>query len=165
MVLLDKINNLSKPEFISTFGNIFEKTDWIAEKAYQMKPFDSLDELISKMMEVFDNSKKEKHLEILNAHPDLVIEKKLTYESKKEQKNSNLNQCSDDEFKEFTKLNTDYKKKFGFPFIIAVKGKNKNEILNNFKKRIQNDLNSEFIEAKNQVKKIASFRLKDILSN
>ena len=57
------------------------------------------------------------------------------------------------------------KKKFGFPFIIAVKGKNKNEILNNFKKRIQNDLNSEFIEAKDQVKKIASFRLKDILSN
>ena len=165
MNLTDKFNKLGKTEFISTFGNIFEKTDWIAEKAYQMKPFDSLDELISKMMEVFDNSKKEKHLEILNAHPDLAVEKKLTYDSKKEQKNSNLNQCSDDEFIEFTKLNTDYKKKFGFPFIIAVKGKNKNEILNNFKKRIQNDLKNEFIKAKNQVKKIASFRLKDIMSN
>ena len=163
MVLLDKINNLSKPEFISTFGNIFEKTDWIAEKAYQMKPFDSLDEFISKMMEVFDNSKKEKHLEILNAHPDLVIEKKLTYESKKEQKNSNLNQCSDDEFKEFTKLNTDYKKKFGFPFIIAVKGKKKEEILDNFRQRITNNINTEFEEAKKQVKKIASFRLNEII--
>ena len=89
----------------------------------------------------------------------------FTYESKSEQASAKLNECSEEEYEEFKKLNIEYKKKFGFPFIIAVKGKNKNEILNNFKKRIQNDLNSEFIEAKNQVKKIASFRLKDILSN
>ena len=64
--------------------------------------------------------------------------------------------------REFKKLNKEYKKKFGFPFIIAVKGKNKNEILNKFKKRILNNIDSEFKEAKKQVKKIATFRLNEI---
>ncbi len=164
MVLLDKINNLSKSDFISTFGNVFEKTDWIAEKAYEMKPFNAHDDLFSKMMEIFENSKKERHLEILIAHPDLAIEKKLTNDSLKEQKNANLKECSDQEFKEFTKLNNDYKKKFGFPFIIAVKGKNKQEILDNFRQRITNNINSEFEEAKKQVRKIASFRLNEIIN-
>ncbi len=100
----------------------------------------------------------------MNSHPELAIEKKLTDESKLEQTSANLNECSEEEFEEFQKLNLEYKTKFGFPFIIAVKGKNKNEILVNFRERIQNDLNKEFLEAKNQVKKIASFRLKDILS-
>ena len=106
----------------------------------------------------------DKILQILNSHPELAIEKKLTNESKLEQSSANLNECSEEEFEEFKKLNLEYKTKFGFPFIIAVKGKNKNEILVNFRERIQNDLNKEFLEAKNQVKKIASFRLKDILS-
>lgn len=163
MVLLDKINKLSKPDFISAFGNVFEKTDWIAEKAYEMKPFNTTNELFSKIMEIFERGKKENHLKILNAHPDLVVEKKLTDDSKKEQNNANLNECSDQEFKEFVKLNTDYKKKFGFPFIIAVKGKKKQEILDCFRQRITNNINSEFEEAKKQVKKIASLRLNEII--
>jgi len=163
MVLLEKINNLSRSDFISTFGNIFEKSDWIAKKAYEMKPFKSQNELIFKIMEIFENCKEEVHLEILNAHPDLVIEKELTNDSKKEQKNASLNQCSDLEFNEFIKLNIDYKKKFGFPFIVAVKGKKKEEILDNFRQRITNNINLEFEEAKKQVKKIASFRLNEII--
>ena len=160
---VDKVNKLSKSDFISIFGNVFEKTDWIAEKAYTLKPFNNFQELFSKMMEIFENSKKEKHIEILNAHPDLTIEKKLTEDSKNEQKNASLNQCNDAEFIEFKKLNEEYKKKFGFPFIIAVKGKNKEEILNSFRQRITNNINSEFEEAKKQVKKIASFRLSEII--
>ena len=78
-------------------------------------------------------------------------------DSKNEQKEASLNQCSEDEIREFEKLNKEYKKKFAFPFIIAVKGKNKEEILNNFRQRITNDINLEFEEAKKQVKKIASF--------
>ena len=114
-------------------------------------------------MKIFENIEKEKHLEILNSHPDLAIEKKLTEDSKNEQKNANLNQCTDEEFVEFKKLNEEYKKKFGFPFIIAVKGKNKEEILNSFRQRITNNINLEFEEAKKQVKKIASFRLGEII--
>ena len=160
---IDKVNNLRKSDFISIFGNVFEKTQWIAEKAYNSKPYKNLEELFSKMMEIFENSKKEKHLEILNAHPDLAIEKKLTEDSRNEQKNASLNQCTNEEFVEFRKLNNEYKKKFGFPFIIAVKGKNKEEILNNFRQRLTNNINLEFEEAKKQVKKIASFRLSEII--
>ena len=160
---VDKVNKLSKSDFISIFGNVFEKTDWIAEKAYALKPFNNFQELFSKMMKIFENSKKENHLEILNAHPDLTVEKKLTNDSRKEQNNASLNQCSDEEFKEFKKLNEEYKKKFRFPFIVAVKGKNRKEILNNFRQRITNNINLEFEEAKEQVKKIASFRLSEII--
>ncbi|SVB64246.1 uncharacterized protein METZ01_LOCUS217100 [marine metagenome] len=160
---IDKFNKLSKAEFISIFGNIFEKTEWIAERCYESKPYNNLDELVSKMMKIFENIEKERHLEILNSHPDLAVEKKLTKDSKNEQKNASLNQCTDEEFIEFKKLNEEYKKKFGFPFIIAVKGKNKEEILNSFRQRITNNINLEFEEAKKQVKKIASFRLGEII--
>ena len=163
MNLVDKVNKLSKSDFISIFGNVFEKTDWIAEKTYALKPFNNFQELFFKMMGIFENSKKENHLEILNAHPDLVVEKQLTDDSRKEQNNASLNQCSDQEFKEFKELNEKYKKKFRFPFIIAVKGKNRKEILNNFRQRITNNINLEFEEAKEQVKKIASFRLSEII--
>ena len=160
---IEKFNKLSKPEFISIFGNVFEKTECIAESCYDSKPYNSFDELFLKMMEIFENTEKEKHLKILNAHPNLAVEKKLTEDSKNEQKNASLNECTDDEFAEFKKLNEEYKKKFGFPFIIAVKGKNKEEILNSFRQRITNNINSEFEEAKKQVKKIASFRLSEII--
>ena len=160
---IDKVNKLSKSDFISIFGNVFEKTEWIAQKSYDLKPYKNFEELFSKMMEVFENIKKEKHLEILNAHPNLAVEKKLTRDSKNEQKNASLNQCTEKEFLEFKKLNEEYKKKFGFPFIIAVKGKNKEEILNSFRQRITNNINLEFIEAKKQVKKIAIFRLSEII--
>jgi len=165
MDTVDKVNNLSKFDFISIFGNVFEKTEWIAEKAYNSKPYNNFEELFSKMMEIFENSKQQEHLKILNAHPYLVVEKKLTRDSANEQNNANLDQCSDKEFEEFQKLNKEYKKKFGFPFIVAVKGKNKYEILENFKKRIKNEKNIEFEEAKNQVKKIAYFRLEEIKKN
>ena len=160
---IDKFNKLSKTEFISIFGNIFEKTEWIAERCYESKPYNNPDELVSKMMKIFENSEKEKHLEILNSHPDLAVEKRLTENSKNEQKNASLNQCNDKEFVEFKNLNEEYKKKFGFPFIIAVKGKNKEEILNSFRQRITNNINLEFEEAKKQVKKIANFRLSEII--
>ena len=160
---VNKVNNLNKSDFISIFGNVFEKSEWIAAQAYALKPFNNFEELFSRMMEIFESSEKKNHLEIFNAHPDLAIEKKLTVDSKKEQNSANLNQCSEEEFKEFKELNKRYKKKFGFPFIIAVKGKNRQEILVNFRKRIINTIDLELEEAKQQVKKIATFRLREII--
>ena len=164
MRTIDNINDLNKSEFLSIFGNVFEKTESVALKVFELKPFKDSDDIVSKMLKIYEEYDRDKILQILNSHPELAIEKKLTDESKLEQTSANLNECSEEEFEEFKKLNLEYKTKFGFPFIIAVKGKNKNEILVNFRERIQNDLNKEFFEAKNQVKKIASLRLKDILS-
>ena len=160
---IDKINQLTKNDFISIFGNIFEKTKWIADSAYNLKPYKNTKELSATMVKIYENSKKKDCLKIFNAHPELAVEKNLTEDSRSEQNNSNLDQCNDDEFNEFQILNNQYKKKFGFPFIISVKGKSKNEILNNFKKRIKNEINLEFKEAKEQVKKIANSRLNKII--
>ena len=161
---IEEVNQLSENDFISTFGNVFEKTNWIANKAFNLKPYKDFNELISVLIKIYENSSKDDCLKIFNAHPELAIEKKLTEDSRKEQKSANLNRCNNEEFSEFQNLNYDYKKKFGFPFIIAVKGKNKNEILTNFRKRIKNEISLEFEEAKNQVKQIATFRLNEIIN-
>ena len=159
---INKVNKLNKFDFISIFGNVFEKTEWIAERVFNYLPYKNFDNLLLKFFKIYNESNKESIIKILNSHPELVVEQKLTNESKKEQKGAGLNECSKEEVEEFKKLNLNYKKKFGFPFIIAVKGKNKIDILNNFRMRLSHSENDEFIEAKEQVKKIASIRLNDI---
>ncbi len=162
--MINKINKLPKSEFIKVFANIFENAIWIAEKLYNQKPFDNFEELSSKMLNIFEAAKKEKQLKILKDHPDLANKTKissLTPDSLKEQTSAGLDQCTEEEFNEFKKLNDSYKK-FGFPFILAVKGKTKTEILNNLKKRISSDPVTEFNEAIKQVKQIASLRLNEL---
>ena len=163
MIDIKKINSLDKSEFLSIFGNVFEKSKWISEKVFDKKPFKNLDSFVSEIIGMYENSDNETILEILNLHPELAVEKKLTTDSELEQSKANLKQCTPEEFDQFKKLNIEYKKKFNFPFIIAVKGKNKNEILNYFRERINNSLDEEFLEAKKQVKKIATFRLEEII--
>ena len=163
MIDIKKINSLDKSEFLSIFGNVFEKSKWISEKAFDKKPFKNLETFVSEIIGIYENSDNETILEILNLHPELAVEKKLTSDSEVEQNKANLKQCTPEEFDQFKKLNIEYKKKFNFPFIIAVKGKNKNEILNYFRERINNSLDEEFLEAKKQVKKIATFRLEEII--
>jgi len=162
--MINKINKLSKSEFIKVFANIFENARWIAEELYNQKPFDNFETLSSKILNIFETTTKEKQLKILNAHPDLANKTKislLTPDSLKEQASAGLDQCTEEEFNEFKKLNDTYKK-FGFPFILAIKEKTKIEILDNFRKRISSDPKIEFKEAVKQVKQIASFRLKEL---
>ena len=163
--MINKINKWPRGEFIKVFANIFENSSWFASELYKEKPFDNFQNLSSKFFAIFDNVTKEEQLKILNSHPDLADKIKigsLTPDSKKEQINAGLDQCSEKELNEFKDLNYKYKKKFGFPFIYAVKGKSKIEILSNFRQRVSCDINVEFNEAKKQVKKIASLRLNEI---
>ena len=164
--MIKNINKLSKSEFVKVFANIFENASWIAKDVYNEKPFKDFADLSQKMLSIFSTSTKENQLKILKAHPDLADKTKigsLTPDSKKEQSNAGLDQCSEEEFNEFKNLNNEYKKKFGFPFIYAVKGKEKKDILSNFRQRLSYNINVEFIEAKKQVKKIASQRLNEIM--
>jgi len=162
MRTINNINDLEKSDFLSIFGNVFEKTESVALEVFELKPFTDFNDISLKMLNIYEGYGRDKILKILNLHPELAVAKKLTSESKLEQASAKLNECSNDEYEEFKKLNFEYKKKFNFPFIIAVKGKDKNEILNNFRQRISNDVEIEFLEAKKQVKKIATFRLKEI---
>ena len=162
--MINKINKLPKSEFIKVFANIFENARWIAEELYNQIPFNNFEELSSKILNIFETATEEKQLKILNAHPDLANKTKiglLAPDSLKEQTNAGLDQCTEKEFNEFKKLNETYKK-FGFPFILAIKEKTKIEILDNFRKRISSDPKIEFKEAVKQVKQIASFRLKEL---
>jgi len=168
--MINNINKLSEIQFIKIFANIFENSQFIAEALYKKKGdgFNDFKDLINKMMDIFESTTKEQKLKILNAHPDLADKAKiasLTSDSKSEQNSAGLDQCTEDEFNEFKKLNDLYKKKFNFPFIHAVKGKNKNEILDSFKKRISNSLDEEFSNCLNEVKLIAKLRLKEIETN
>jgi len=158
------INKINENEFTAIFGSVFEKSEWIAAETFKLKPFKNSQDLIDKMIKIYETCSNDKITKILNLHPKLAIEKKLTSFSSKEQTGAKLDQCSKEELDEFNQLNFDYEKKFQFPFIIAVKGKNKNEILENFRSRINNDYLKEFQEAKKQVIKIALFRLNEILN-
>ena len=162
--MLNKINKLSQIEFTEVFGNIFENASWIAEKLYKQKPFENFQDLSKKMISIFENVNNQNKLKILDSHPDLADKAKigfLTPDSNKEQSNTGLDQCTEEEFNEFKKLNDTYKK-FGFPFILVVREKTKMEILNNFRKRISSDPEIEFDEAVKQAKQIASLRLKEL---
>jgi len=162
--MINKINKLPQSEFIKIFANIFENSGWIAEELHNQKPFNDFKELSSKILNIFETATKNQKLEILNSHPDLASKTKissLTADSLKEQAGAGLDQCTEEEFNEFKKLNDAYKK-FGFPFILAIKGKTKIEILNNFRKRITSNQKIEFDEAVKQVKQIASLRLKEL---
>ena len=164
MSLESNLNNLNQGKFISLFGVIFEKTQWIAEKLFELKPFKNKDDLINKIIKIYETSSQDEILNILRSHPKLAVEKKLTEHSNQEQSRANLKNCTQEEFNEFTKLNSEYEKKFGFPFIMAVKGKDKIDILNNFRQRINNNIEFEFEESKKQVKKIALFRLNELFT-
>ena len=162
MKIEKNLNTINENEFTTIFGSIFEKSEWIAIETFKQKPFKNSKDLINKMTKIYESCSIDQIMIILNLHPKLAIEKKLTSFSTKEQSGAKLDKCYKEELEEFNQLNFDYEKKFKFPFIIAVKGKNKNEILENFRSRINNDYKKEFQEAKQQVMKIALFRLNEI---
>ena len=160
--MLNKIDKLSETEFTEVFGNIFENANWISEKLYTQKPFENFEDLSKKMIFIFEGANDQIKLKILKSHPDLADKTKiglLTEDSKKEQNHAKLDQCTEGEYIEFRNLNSQYKSKFDFPFIIAVVGKKKPEILSIFKKRILNSKKIEFDESIKQVIQIASLRL------
>ena len=162
------VNNLSSDEFIENFNNIFEKTSSIAISSEKNRPFKNKNDMIEVFINEFDDLNIDSKKNVLINHPDLGIKlkitKNLTEMSKKEQKNVGLDNCTEDEFLLFKKMNDEYKLKFSIPFIFAVKGANKSIIINEFKRRLANaNIELEIKESINQVKKIAKFRLDEII--
>jgi 2-oxo-4-hydroxy-4-carboxy-5-ureidoimidazoline decarboxylase len=164
--MFNKIEKLSETEFTEVFGNIFENASWIAKRLYEQKPFKNFQDLSKKMIIIFETADNQDKLKILNAHPDLADKTKigsLTPDSIKEQNSVGLDQCTKEEFNQFKNLNSEYKNKFGFPFVLAVKGKKKSEILISFKKRIfSNNKKTEFNQGIEQVIQIANLRLEEL---
>jgi len=163
-------SRMGREEFAKRFGGIFEHSPWIAERAYEFElgpAHDSAGGLHNALARVFRSATPAERLGVLNAHPDLAgklaAAKRLTPESTNEQASAGLDMLTDAERAKFQELNTAYVRKFGFPFIIAVKGRTKAEILAAFEDRIGNDRDTEFATACRQVERIALLRLKDLL--
>lgn len=162
---------MERAAFVEQFGGVFEHSAWIAERAFDELEFgpahNSAIGLHSALARKFRTASEDERLGVLTAHPDLAGKlaqaKRLTAESTAEQAGAGLDALTDEERTAFTELNTRYTSKFGFPFIIAVKGLNKETILQRFIDRVQNDRDQEFAEACQQVERIALLRLKDML--
>ena len=167
---VDRPSMLPLDEFVDRFGGIFEHSKWVAERAHALELGPAHDTAIgmhSALCRMFRSASREEHLAVLTAHPDLAgklaAAKRLTAESTSEQASAGLDALTDQERQAFTDLNTRYVETFGFPFIIAVKGLDKTQILAAFRARITNAPDAEFDEACRQVERIALLRLKDIL--
>ena len=164
------INKMSDDVFVDHFKNIFEKTPLLAKLVLSNKPFKDKIHLIDIFINSFENLDIISKKNIIKNHPDLgnklIIENNLTILSKNEQENVGLNKCTPEEYDFFHKMNNEFKLKFDIPFIFAVKGSNKNIIIEEFKRRLLNDdINKEFKESVKQVKKIALFRLEDSIDD
>ena len=163
-------SRMSRDVFMQRFGGVFESSSWIAERAFDLElgpAHDSAGGLANALARVFRTASEKERLGVLTAHPDLAGKlaqaKRLTKESTAEQASAGLDSLTDAERDTFTKLNAAYVEKFGFPFIIAVRGLTKADILAAFKRRIDNDRDTEFAIACRQVERIALLRLKDML--
>ncbi|MBB4291048.1 OHCU decarboxylase [Rhizobium leguminosarum] len=161
---------MSREDFVSRFGGVFEHSPFIAERAYDAgsvtEPL-TASGVHAALTSVFRAASQEERLGVLNAHPDLAgrlaISGELTEDSRKEQSGAGLDRLSPAEHARFTELNSAYVEKFGFPFIIAVKGLGKGDILSAFETRIGNGRDEEFATATAQVEKIALLRLTSML--
>jgi 2-oxo-4-hydroxy-4-carboxy-5-ureidoimidazoline decarboxylase len=161
------INAMDRAAFVVKFGAIFEKSPWVAEEAWEKRPFASLDDMHAGMVAVVKNAPATRQLALLQAHPDLAGKEAqagtMTASSVAEQASAGLNALSPTEFAELTGLNATYKAKFGFPFIIAVRMYTKEGIFFEFKRRLQNDTQTEFANDLQNVYIITRLRLNKLL--
>ncbi len=152
--------DVSPDAFLKIYGGIYEHSPWIAQGAYHSGAA-TVDALHAAMKKTVAAGTREQKLALIRAHPDLApaIGTALTDASVSEQKGAGLKECTPEEFAEFQQLNRDYKAKFGFPFIVAVKGLHRTDILQLFRQRMNNDAETEFATALAQIDRIARFRL------
>ena len=157
---------MDRDSFVSTFADIYEHSPWVAEQTYDQGPvseFNDIDKLQQRMASVLLSASQTAQLALINAHPDLAgkaaIAGELTEASTSEQAGAGINECTAAEFQRFTELNDAYKARFNFPFIMAVKGSNRHQILAAFESRIHNSPEDEFARALDEINRIALFRL------
>jgi 2-oxo-4-hydroxy-4-carboxy-5-ureidoimidazoline decarboxylase len=161
MMQLSAINTMSEEDFVRSFGDVAEKSPWMARGAMFHRPYANRESMVSAFERALDDAAKTAQTLVIRMHPDLATKAKLSMDSRREQKGVGLDALSETEFAHFTALNTRYKSKFGFPFIFAVKGATKQQILESFETRINNSLEEEFVTALTQIKRIFRFRLED----
>ena len=161
------VNDMDAAAFVKAFGGIAEHSPWVAEAAYASHPFKAVEAVVAAFASALFAAGEDRQLALIRAHPDLAgkaaIAGTLTRASFSEQAGAGLDTLTAGEFEAFTAFNARYLEKFGFPFILAVKGATKYIILKAFEDRLENDRALEFRTALEQIVKIMRFRLEDCI--
>ena len=163
-------SQMSRAEFMAAFGALFEHSPWVAEAAYDQglsAHEDGVPGLHQALCLALRSADRERQLALVRAHPDLAgklaVAGELSEASTSEQAGAGLDQCTPEEFELFERLNSAYRGRFGFPFIMAVKGRDRAVILAALQNRLANDPETEFQTALMEIERIALFRLEDII--
>lgn len=165
---LAALSRLPQTEFVARLEGMFEHSPWIAERAWAQRPFDSVDALHGAMLGVLDAASETEQLGLICAHPELAGKEAeagtLTTASTGEQRGAGLDQCSKGELQRLRQLNRDYRERFGFPFVVAVKGLTRYQIMDTVEARLSNDRATEFRTCLREIGKIARFRLEALFA-
>ena len=165
MITLEQLNAASPAQFVAALDGIFEHSPWVAERSATTRPFASSAHLLAAMHAAMFAATSDEQLALIRAHPELAgkaaIRRELTAESTREQAGAGLDACTPAEFERLHALNTAYREKFSFPFIIAVKGHTPASIIRAMENRLGNEAAVEQHTALEQIGRIATFRLAD----
>src|SRR5579862_8732983 len=138
---------MDRESFVSAFGEIFEDSPWVAQQAWDSRPFESREALHRAMTQQVESAGPAKQLALLRAHPDLGTRARMSTASTREQGGAGLDQLTPEEYADLQALNGEYRAKFGFPFLFAVKGTGKSVIIEALRRRAAADPNAEQVEA------------------
>lgn len=168
MIALRELNSAARETFVGLLGGIFEHSPWVAERAYGCRPFPTRDALHAAMITAVEKAGPERQLALLRAHPELAgreaVQGEMTGHSTQEQGGSGLLNCLPEEFARLQRLNRAYGEKFGFPFIIAVRGLDRAAIIDVFGRRLENPREAEMAEALRQIARITGLRLAGLVN-
>lgn len=163
-VTLHELGNLDQSAFVDALGWIFEHSPWVAAEAWKLRPFDNVEALLAAMTSAVRRAGRDRQLALIRAHPDLGTRAKMSDASVGEQAGVGLDQLTAEEFHRLREWNAAYNERFGFPFLFAVKGAAKHEILRALEQRLGENQESEFQTALMQIERIAWFRLSAALA-
>ena len=164
-ISLHDANQMDEDAFVDAFGDVAEHAPWVAAEAADRRPFSSRDAMIAAFADAVARADRHRQRALLLAHPDLAgraaIAGDLTHASRSEQAGAGLDKLTAAEFRRFTEMNNAYRERHGIPFIFAVRGATKHDILKGFAARLDNDPDVEFKTALSQVARIIRFRIED----
>jgi 2-oxo-4-hydroxy-4-carboxy-5-ureidoimidazoline decarboxylase len=161
LMTLAEVNSLSPEAFVEVFGDIAEHSPWVAERALAAGPFASRAAVVEAFQRALATASRPEQEAVLRAHPDLGRKAKLAPDSAREQTGAGLDRLTAGEIARFGALNEGYRSRFGFPFILAVKGADKHRILDAFEQRAGGSREEEFWTAVAQVMRIIRFRIEE----
>ena len=166
---VQELNALDEAGFVAMLGGVFEHSPWVAQRAFSSRPFATVSALHTAMVDVVRGAPRDRQLALIRAHPELagraMIANTLTADSSSEQSSAGLTRCTPAEYATLVDLNARYNAKFGFPFILAVKGYDRAGVIAEFARRAERDVAEEFAEALEQIARITGFRLRALIDD